>query len=127
MATIELYRAAKDDIVTDCASFAETLETARLYADNPGFGGCNLYRCALETDGLRILDLTEEDDPTAVAAEAIGHDHPGSIGADEYVPSISYQLRDAGYHWVRVCESYPADSITWIWVGGDDPEMDEVA
>lgn len=127
MATIELYRAAKDDIVTDCASFAETLETARLYADNPGFGGCNLYRCALDTDAVRVLDLTDEDDPTAAAAEAIGHDHPGSIGADEYVPSISYQLRDAGYHWVRVCESYPADSITWIWVGGDDPEMDEVA
>jgi hypothetical protein len=123
---ITLYRAAEDDLVTDCASFAETLATARLYLDNPGFGGSRLWMCELDADAVCVLDVTDADDPTGVIADAIGAAHPGAIGAEEYAPRVSYDLRDAGIEWVRVRESYPADTVTWIWVGGDDPEMTEI-
>lgn len=121
-----LYRAADDDILTDCGSFAETLDAARRYLDNPGFGGARLWMTEIHADESAILDLTDESDPVGVIAERIGKAHPGAIGADEYVPRVSYELREAGIEWVRVRESYPADTITWIWVGGADPEMEIV-
>jgi hypothetical protein len=121
-----LYRAADDDILTDCGSFAETEETARMYLDNPGYGGSTLYRTVVSIDDAAVLDLVDVADAPGVIAERIGAQHPGAIGADEYVPRVSYDLRDAGVEWVRVSESYPAGTVTWIWVGGDDPEMEEV-
>ena len=124
--TRTLYRAAADDILTDCGSFAETEAAARVYLDNPGYGGARLWRAEVEIDESALLDLTGADDAVAVLAERIGAEHPGAIGADEYAPRVSYELRDAGVEWVRVRESYPADTITWIWVGGDDPEMVEI-
>ena len=45
---------------------------------------------------------------------------------DEWIPRIADKLADAGIEWVRVRESYPADSETYIFVGGDDPELEEV-
>ena len=125
MGTIEitLYRAADDDILTDCGSFAESLDSARAYLANPGYGGRRLWSADVTVDASVVLDLTEESDPAGVVAARIGALHPGAIGADEYVPRVSYELRAAGVEWVRVCESYPTDTITWIWVGGDDPEM----
>lgn len=121
-----LFRAANDDILTDCGSFAESLEAARAYLDNPGFGGARLWRTEVSVDESTLLDLTEEDDAVGVVAERIGKPHPGAIGADEYVPRVSYELRRAGIEWVRVLESYPAGTVTWIWVGGEDPELTEV-
>ena len=122
-----LWRAADDDVLTDCGSFAEAADVARAYLDNPGFGGRRLFRAEVEINVASMLDLVDADDAVAVVAARIGAGHPGAIGADEYVPRVSYDLRAAGVEWVRVRESYPADTITWIWVGGDDPEMVEVA
>lgn len=125
---IMLFRAADDDSISDCASFATSLETARAYLDNPGFGGRSIYQADCQIDDSRVLDLTDADDATGVIAETIGKSHPGAIGADEYAPRVSYEIRDAGYDWVRVRESYPADTVTWIFVGGIDvePELVEV-
>lgn len=124
MSTITLYRAADTDTWGDCAAFAETREAAEAYLDNPGYGGARLWSC--EVQPRNVLDLTGEDDATAAIAERIGAAHPGAIGADEYAPRVSYELRDAGVEWVRVRESYPEDSITWIYVGSDDPELEEL-
>lgn len=126
MATMKLYRAADSDTLTDCGSFAETLEVALAYLDNAGFGGRTLYSAEVEIDESAVLDLVDADDATGVIADRIGRSHPGAIGADEYAPRVSYELRDAGVCWVRVRESYPADTVTWIWVGGDEPEMVEI-
>lgn len=123
---ITLYRAAESDVLTDCGSFAESIETARMYLDNPGFGGRRLYRAVVELESSAVLDLIDESDPAGVIAERIGRDHPGAIGADEYAPRVSYELRESGVEWVRVRESYPVDTVTWIWVGGDDPELEEI-
>lgn len=121
-----LYRAADDDIVTDSASFSESLDAAKEYLNNPGFGGRTLWKTKVKVNPAVVLDLVDEDDPTTVLAKAVGLSHPGAIGADEWAPRIASEIADAGYEWVRVKESYPVDSITWIWVGGDDPEMVQI-
>lgn len=127
MQTITLYRAADSDTLTDCGSFAESLETASAYLANPGYGGATLWETTVDVDEDTLLDLSEMGEEEAIEAlcERTGLDHPGAIGADEWVPRISYDLRDSGICWVRVRESYPEDTVTWIWVGGDDPEMVE--
>jgi hypothetical protein len=127
METITLYRAASDDTIVGCASFAKDIAVAREYLDNPGFGGAKLWKAEVEIDPATALDLYDEHDPMQVIMDRTGLNHPGAIGVDEWVPRISYQLRDAGVEWVRVRESYPQDAETWIFVGSDDPMMEEVA
>lgn len=125
-APITLYRASDDGLIVGSASFAETLETARVYRDNPGFGGGLLWRAEVVPEG--VLDLTTDEDPTTALAGMLGVRHPGAIGADEWVPRVSDQIAAAGYRWVRVVESYPEDTVTWIWVGDscDEPDLEEI-
>lgn len=120
---MRLYRAADDDYISDTASFAETREAAEVYRANPGYGGSTLWMVDVEPQ--HVLDLVDERDPVRTVARLIGAPHPNAIGADEYVPRVSDRIAAAGYEWVRVRESYPADTITWIWIGGDEPEMVE--
>lgn len=121
-----LWRAANDDHISDSASFAETRETAEAYLDNPGFGGDTLYYADVDVD--EYLDLTG-DDAIERLLEALGSDHDyGAIGVDELVPRVAGRLADAGVQWVRVRESYPADTVTWVYTGGvmgDEPELIE--
>lgn len=121
---MKLWRAASDDHIGDSASFSESRESAELYLDNPGFGGATLYVCEVEPVG--VLDLTGDDAMSALMA-AIDSDHDyGAIGVDELVPRIAALICDAGYQWVKVCESYPIDTVTWIYIGGvdgDEPEL----
>jgi hypothetical protein len=128
MKKITLWRAANDDIVNGTASFATDRESAEKYLDNPGFGGTNLYRSKVEIDPEKFLDLhdLDKDDAVAKIRELTGLNDPGAIGVDEWVPRIADKLADSGIEWVRVKESYPSDSETYIFVGGDDPEMEEV-
>lgn len=122
-----LYRAANDDIIVGCASFSTSIEAAKSYLDNPGYGGARLFRAEVEIDDDRVLDLIDCDDPIQSIIAQTGLAHPGAIGPDEWVPRISYDLRNAGIEWVRVRESYPADTETWIFVGADDPEMEDIS
>lgn len=126
---LTLYRAADDDIIVDTASFSASLDAARAYLQNPGFGGRTLYRVTVTVDEDRVLDLYESSDPIADIMDLTGRSHPGAIGADEWVPRISDDLRDSGIEWVRVRESFPADTETWIFVGPSEaePEMEELA
>jgi hypothetical protein len=119
-----LWRAASDDLIVGSASFAETREAAELYLNNPGFGGDTLYFAEVEIDDY--LDLTG-DDALERLQESLDDDHDyGAIGIDELVPRVSRRLAEAGVQWVKVCESYPEHTITWIFVGGDEPELIEV-
>lgn len=120
---LRLYRAADDDLIVGSASFSTSLDAARAYQDNPGFGGANLYVTDVEIDPKTVLDLYDEPEPVARLADLLGVGHPGAIEADEWVPRVSYDIRDLGYEWVRVCESYPTDTETWIFVGSEDPEL----
>lgn len=122
---MKLYRASNDDHISDSASFAETRETAEAYLDNGGFGGGTLYTADVEPSD--VLDLTGDDAMSELLA-AIDSDHDyGAIGVDELVPRLAGRLCDSGYQWVRVCESYPVNTVTWIYVGGpcgDEPELE---
>ena len=121
-----LWRAANDDYISDSASFAECRESAELYLNNPGFGGSTLYFAEVEI--IDYLDLTGSDAMNILQA-TLGSDHDfGAIGIDELVPRIASRLCEAGVQWVKVCESYPEDSTTWIYVGGglgDEPTLIE--
>ena len=121
-----LWRAANDDYISDSASFAECRESAELYLNNPGFGGPTLYFAEVEI--IDYLDLTGSDAMNILQA-TLGSDHDfGAIGIDELVPRIASRLCEAGVQWVKVCESYPEDSTTWIYVGGglgDEPTLIE--
>lgn len=122
---MKLYRAADDDVIVGSASFSEDLEAAELYMDNPGYGGSTLYQVEIDPDDYRILDLTDCDDEHQAVMDAVGIDqHPGAIGVDEWVPQIAHRLSE-DYDFVRVRESYPADSITWIFLG-DFLDMEEI-
>lgn len=123
-----LYRAADDDVLLDTASFAETREAAELYLNNPNFGGRHIWRTPVPK-GASILDLTGAG--SAEALERLGVPEHGAIGIDELVPRVATTLADAGYEWVKVPESYPPHTVTWIWIGGLrgelDPELERVA
>jgi len=124
---LTLYRATDDPIIVGSASFSTSREAAEAYLNNPGFGGSTLYRADVEIDPDTLLDVFDMDTEDAIEAirEVADLPHPGAIGADEWVPRIAETLRDAGIEWVRVRESYPVDSETYIFVGGDDPELEE--
>ena len=121
-----LWRAANDDYISDSASFATDRETAEAYLDNPGYGGDTLYYADVEPSA--VLDLTGPD-AMARLLDALDSDHDyGAIGVDELAPRLADRLCQAGYQWVLVRESYPADTTTWIYVGGssgDEPELIE--
>jgi hypothetical protein len=121
---ITLWRAADDDYIGDSASFAESREVAELYLDNPSFGGARLYRAEVEAHD--VLDLTS--DGAERLRDALGSEprFGGAVGLDEIVPRIAEDLRDAGYQWVRVPESYPAGTVTWVYVGGSSGEEPEL-
>jgi len=123
---LTLYRATDDDIIVGCASFALSREAAEAYLRNPGYGGRSLWRAEVEIDPETLLDLVAVDDPIATIMQTTGLPHPGAIGADEWVPRIADRLADVGIEWVRVAESYPTNTVTYIFVGSDDPEMEPV-
>lgn len=122
---VVLFRAANSATWSDCASFAETEETTRLYLDNPGFGGNRLWRT--EVEPANVLDLSSDQDAIQTLADLLGLQHPGAIGVDEWVPRVCGQIQAAGYDWVRVQESYPQNTVTWVWVGPSErePELEE--
>jgi hypothetical protein len=133
MQTITLYRAAQDDILPpDCASFAESLETARAYLDNPGFGGADLYRTDVEVVEGSVLDLTDPRNLLDVDGfDSSDLDDALQLGADVWLPmyvAAQERLRTAGYQWVLVRESFPAGTVTWIWIGSFDnePELEVI-
>ena len=124
---MRLYRAADSDYVpTDSCSFAESIEAAEHYLNNPGYGGSTLW--VTEVDADDVLDLTG-DDAEELLNDVVDVERYGAIGIDELIPRIAEQLCKAGIQWVRVNESYPEDTITWIYVGGpcgDEPELEEL-
>lgn len=117
------YRAADDDFVRVGTSFAETLEVAVAYRDNPGFGGARLWQ--VEVEPRRVLDLVDQDDPWQSLSEAAGREirpeqyqyHFARVLATD--DSVCESLAAAGYDWVRYPEDFPADSVAWTPVSED--------
>ena len=126
---ITLWRAADDDNIVGSASFAAQQESAQAYLDNPGVGGDKFWKAEVEIDESSLLDLHDIDEEEAFTKVLDLIDletHPGAIGLDEWIPRIADKLQDAGIEWVRVRESFPENTETYIFVGFDDPEMEEI-
>jgi hypothetical protein len=123
-----LYRAAKDDYLDQGYAFAESLETATVYLENPGFGGASLYSIEIEPTSEQVIDLT--DVSVSDLAADLEMSDPGAIGVDEWLPRTVRALdalRSRGHLWAKVAESYPADTVTWIWLGtsaDDEPTLE---
>lgn len=128
---ITLYRAGDSDILTGPTSFAVSLDTARAYLDNPGFGGRTLYRTRVSPEPSVVLDIRSESDDEQAGAlvSAAQIEHPGSCTAD-YLLSQQYvvdALVARGYEWVRLLDTYPIGAETWTWLyEGDEPELVEL-
>lgn len=132
MATVELWRAADDEILLAPASFAARAGDARAYLDNPGYGGGRLWSTSVEIASGEVLDLTGMSRGAALQAlvDRSGLGHPGAIGAEEWVcmvPTVAAALVADGVRWVRVVDSYPRRArSTSRSPPGDEPEMTEV-
>jgi hypothetical protein len=124
---VTLYRASDyDTLPFGCAAFTEEIEVAKLYIDNPGFGGKNIYRTEVTVDEDKVLNLYNEDKPEKRLANLVDMDVWQFQGnADVAICAdikIQDQLRDQGYEWVLVLESYPQTTMTWLWIGPSDKE-----
>lgn len=123
-----LWRAADDQFISGSASFAARRQDAEAYlaGRNPGYGGEKLWRLDIEATG--VLDLAGHRDPIGRLCRIAGCERPGATGADEWVASAGYvreALAAAGYRWVCVDESYPEETVTWIWVGADPTDIED--
>ena len=124
-----LYRAANDDYISQGFSFATSRATAQAYLDNPGFGGATIFRTRIYVTE-EVIDLTSWS--VRKLAHHLGFSDPGAIGIDEWLPRTPdalQALREEGFLWALVSESFPRDTITWIWLGtseDEEPELYEV-
>lgn len=125
-----LWRAANDDYVEQGTSFTPKRSVARLYLDNPGYGGGSLYKTSVDLAKQPALDMTGWS--WSDVRKYLGVDVPSGIGIDAWLPRDPKMLdaiRTLGYLWARVDESYPEGTVTWIWCGNiddDAPELESV-
>ena len=117
-AKIRLYRASPDDYVTRGTSFAEDVETARAYQDNPGFGGSEIYSTRINPKN--VLDLSDEEDQWTALSSAIGEEIEPSRYAYHFARSLTAddsltdKLAESGVDWIKFRDDFPEGSITWI-------------
>lgn len=121
-----LWRAADDDYVDQGYSFTPDLEAAQAYLDNPGYGGAYLWQAVVDPVEEETLDW--RDMSVGEAVHELGFRDPGATNLDEWLPRTPAALdalRDLGYLWVRITETYPANTETWLWLGrGDDLDVE---
>ena len=121
-----LYRAANDGYASQGSSFAETIETAQAYLNNPGFGGASLWRFDVATPANQVLDLRGKS--TSEVATFLGEEDPGAIGVEEWLPrspAACDAAREKGYLWAQVDESFPEGTTTWIYLGSMDMDDED--
>jgi len=120
-----LWRAADDDYVPDAASFSAQRSDAEAYLDNRGFGGARLWRASVVVSDARVLNLYEQRDPVSYLSEELELQHPGAVGVEEWIPmdpSVQDALRERGFDWVIVRDSFPENAETWLWIGQAERE-----
>ena len=126
-----LWRVADDDYIPDAASFARERVDAEAYFDNPGYGGASLWRAVADVPEDAVLNLYDEQDAVGWLAEEYDLQNPGAINVEEWIPrdpDLQALLRDDGYDWVVVRDSFPENAETWLWIGPfeREPELEEV-
>lgn len=124
-----IYRAADDDSATMDTSFAERLEDAQAYLNNPGFGGAQVWRFEVEIEDENLLDFTVDERAAwrriaQVLGKSIEQVEDGGQGIvhpffDNATMDELESLAEAGIMWVRYEDSYPAGCITMRYIGDD--------
>lgn len=108
----------------------EYVRDAESYFDNPGFGGAVLWRARVNVSENKILNLYEERDPVGLLSDDYDIQNPGAINIEEWIPrdpELQELLRNDGYDWVIVRDSFPEGAETWLWIGPfeREPELEE--
>lgn len=134
MASVTLYRASDRSYAEQGDSLSPERATAEAYLDNPGFGGSTLHRVRVRVDESRVLDLRAEwdCDRWALLAEVLEVDVESLYGSGAHVHSVwerNAAVLDAlaaRWTWVRYTDDYPEGAETWLYLGTDDIDLDEV-
>lgn len=134
MTHITLYRATDRSYAEQGDCLTPDRAAATAYTANPGFGGRQLYHARVTVDSDRVLDLradTEREQMSALA-DAIGRDVADLAGYGAHVhdawersASVMETLA-ARWTWVRYADDYPEGAETWLYLGADDIDLDEV-
>lgn len=134
-----LWRATDSGYCGTWSCWAEDREDAEAYQDNPGFGGETLYQVDVEVDWPTVLDLAglKDLDALRLVAEIADLDEEW---VEDAFRSTAYayeaiegrnKLRkafvEAGYLWIRYMDSYPYDCRTWVYIGEEPLNGQEVA
>lgn len=131
MKTKTLFRAGTTDILTGPTAFATKRSVAKEYLDNPGFGGGILYKTIVEYEDDQVLDVRDESDSRQLNMLVLvsGKRHPGAMPADSFVMQdrIAASLVEHGFRWVRLLDTFPKGSETWVYLyDGEDPDLEEI-
>jgi hypothetical protein len=75
-----------------------------------------------------VLNLYDERDPVGFLADKYDYGNPGAINIEEWIPrdpDLQTVLREDGYDWVVVRDSFPEGAETWLWIGpfSREPEL----
>lgn len=127
MTRLTIYRAANDtSMERGTASFAECIEVARAYQDNPNFGGANLYTVTVDIADGELLDLTDRTPRwLRERIEAMGGvELAWAITAPS--TRIYRDLMERGYRWVRFADDYPEGAITTARIVDGDSSDDDL-
>lgn len=133
---ITLHRAANDTDVNAGTSFAEDKNVAKMYTNNSGFGGSNLYEISIPSG--KVLDLTKGNPWKEIALHSKIKIDPNDYDnyIDRVLPTENYGIAEAleknGFDWVKLHDSYPSGSITWqpvsqkaVWEATDAMDLFE--
>lgn len=117
-----LYRAANNEFITGPTSFASLMSSAIAYMDNPGFGGNKLYELVVDIDPSTVLDIRDDSQDAQVMAliDASGISM-GATTADFLAVQerVADSLLVKGYNWIRLIDTFPEGSETWVFIGED--------
>ena len=123
-----LWRAARDNDVTQGTCFAAARSAAEAYLDNGDFGGPVLYRCQTPANG-RVLTIeggSIRDGISALTEAGVDGDliERRLLAASTLAQLVDgtrvlEALADLGYDWVVYEDDYPEDCTTWRVVSRD--------
>ncbi len=129
---MRIYRAAAEqEPYLGCGScWTETLDAARAYTDDPGFGGPAIYAVEVD-DRYEVLDLVCSDPYEALASALYADADERRASLEDWEtsgfgwavyhvweerPQVADLLRQRG-GWVRYEDDYPEGSVTWRYMG----------
>lgn len=124
-----LYRAADDPKTFSGAHFAQDLETALAYTDDPGFGGPSVFRYSIDVTSEKVAKALGRKQLEELA-ELAGYEdsvEEAQIWRDagfdrvfhvlENRPAVQRRLSARGFLWIVYLDDFPEGAVTWKYIG----------